>query len=618
VQVYFVVTFFGPLQARDSILQHMVYVETIDLASRGVVLPNDRVGMVIAQPYLSLTATEPYRCAPAAQAAQLACLDATLAVSRSASHGAGKTHFTVFPEYSIPGLDGVARISDAMQSAEWPTGTVVIGGTDGLSHDDFTTLAEQPNTHRNGTADDLTRITANEWVNCGITWVKRVDGVVERWLQPKLHPAWPEQAIQYQAMFQGQSVFTFKGQLENGSPYRFSTLVCFDWIATVANQKSWRWVVDHLRQQAQQADAELSLSWLFVIQHNRSPSHDTFLAEVAAFFDQTVVPTVRRERACLVLANTAGQSRPGRVDGFGGTSLVFTTQTLFSQSPCQPTFSNGGRRFRSSTLLNAYLDVFFRERGACIHSFVQVNPNSLNAGAAGRTIAVERAFVYPLNSIADPRTPSGPVPACVKWLNDELDTLPSLGDRYPDVVLAGTVQTAHNTTIGYLRVLQAQSAEHAVQLATCRAQKRDADDWDQTEAAALEHLVHTLDIFGMGCLTTIGTDPSHAIVTLNGQKIDLIAIRGDTHEVCIEHSKDFLPSLRRVVLLVSRDHDNTPWLRRFGSILEPEPARINDERKITEPQARSLHLGYFRLLDIFQSKATSTAVQEAIYAELVA
>jgi hypothetical protein len=37
----------------------MLHVETIDLSSRGVTLPGERIGMVIAQPFLSLTDTRP-------------------------------------------------------------------------------------------------------------------------------------------------------------------------------------------------------------------------------------------------------------------------------------------------------------------------------------------------------------------------------------------------------------------------------------------------------------------------------------------------------------------------------------------------------------------------------
>ena len=114
----------------------MVHIETIDLSPRNITLPRDRVGMVIAQPYLplvSLTAAEPYQCTRQARPQQLALLAETLAVARDARHGAGKTHFTVFPEYCIPGLDGIALVEAALRAVDWPSGTVVIGGTDALT-----------------------------------------------------------------------------------------------------------------------------------------------------------------------------------------------------------------------------------------------------------------------------------------------------------------------------------------------------------------------------------------------------------------------------------------------------------------------------------------------------
>ena len=195
-------------------------------------------------------------------------------------------------------------------------------------------------------------------------------------------------------MFKGSSVFAFKGLRDNGTQYHFSTLVCFDWIATLHGQMAWRWVLDALGQQV--APNELSLSWFFVIQCNDKPSHDAFLTEVSKFFDENSYPNVRRDRACLVFANSAGKIVPGPANAYGSTSLIFSQQAQFDQAPCHSTFSDGGRRFRSSTLLSAYKDVFLRERGACIHSFVQINPGSLVAGAAGRRLAIEKAFVFPL------------------------------------------------------------------------------------------------------------------------------------------------------------------------------------------------------------------------------
>ena len=103
-------------------------------------------------------------------------------------------------------------------------------GVDALSKQDFLTVAASARTYLDVVGNDLGRIAGNEWINCGITWVKGADGTVERWLQPKLSPAWPEQNVLYQDMFHGNSVFAFKGTLNNGTHYRFCSLVCFDWI----------------------------------------------------------------------------------------------------------------------------------------------------------------------------------------------------------------------------------------------------------------------------------------------------------------------------------------------------------------------------------------------------
>jgi hypothetical protein len=52
--------------------------------------------------------------------------------------------------------------------------------------------------------------------------------------------------------------------------------------------------------------------------------------------------------------------------------------------------------------------------------------------------------------------------------------------------------------------------------------------------------------------------------------------------------------------------------------LQPDTPRLNQDRNITDPSSGSLHLGYRKLLDIFQESPTATAVQGAINAELAA
>jgi len=381
----------------------MIHISRVDLSEREILLPHDRVGMVIAQPYLTLTEQEPFRTVAASKAELMADLTATMAVARAAPHQAEKTHFTVFPEYSIPGLDGIDLIDATLTDPQWPSGTIVIGGTEGLPKADFASLAGRAGSHLDTEYNGLEQIGPAEWVNCAIIWTKAGNGTVERWLQPKLWPAWDEQNITYQNMYRGKSIFSFKGNLSNGLKYRFSSLICFDWIASIEAKRAWRWALDDLGVQAAEAEAELALSWMFVIQRNPRPSHPSFLGEVASFFDGTILPSVRRERTCLAFANCAGKPAPGRSDIYGGTSLIFSQQTLFQEASSRPTVARGGPRFRASQLLNAFRDTYFREKGACIHSFVQINPDSVNAGPAHRTFAVDRAFVFPLSDTPDPR-----------------------------------------------------------------------------------------------------------------------------------------------------------------------------------------------------------------------
>ncbi len=596
----------------------MVHIESVDLA---VILPSGGVGMVIAQPFLTLTNIEPYRCTEQSKQQQIQMIRDTLEVARAVKHGAPKTHFTVFPEYSIPGLDGIALIDNALAQADWPTGTIVIGGIDALIKSEFSTLAGEDGTHLDTAHNNLNRIAQSEWVNCCITWVKDDNGCVNRWLQPKLAPAGPEQNIAYQSMFCGASVFMFKGTLESGTSFRFSSLICFDWIASVNNQKIWRWVLSDIEQQANNSQAELPLSWFFVIQCNPKPSHATFLTEVNEFFNQTNMPSVRRDRACLVFANSAGKSAPGRADDYGNTALLFAPQTLIAKTDCHPTFSNGGVRYRSNTLLDACRDVLFRERGACVHSFFQVNPGSLSAGPAGRTIALQKPFVFPLGGCHDPRAPSDPVPACIKWLNDELDNIQSLNVFYPQAQLSQSAGTVHNVTLAALRAIAPQSVQNAVLLASSETQKdSNADKWANHETQALEHLVHTLDIFDIGLTSpTVATDSAHATITLNGEGIYLLAILGSSHERCVEHSKQYLPMTRRRTLLVLRDRDNNPWSKRLsGSFLEVEQPLLGEDRNITDPASGTLHLGYCTLLNIFRQSATQADANGAINAALTA
>ncbi|MGO4660073.1 hypothetical protein AB4Z34_35740, partial [Ensifer sp. 2YAB10] len=343
-----------------------------------------------------------------------------LTVSRACAHGADRTHFTIFPECTLPGLAGVARVTAAMQAADWPTDTVVIGGVDGLTKDQFVELVQQPNTIYDSVGNRLDRVQAHQWVNCVVIWAKLSTGEVRSWVQPKLSPAWVELDVNYMSMYRGRSIYVFKGTHSNADvPYQFATLLCFDWIGATDAKRMWEWLLEGIATRAGELGGILPLTWLFVAQCNPLPSHASFMGQVGNFFDPARFPRVSRDETCLVMANVAGKGAPGKSERFGQSSVIVTSR--FERPKCMPTYGNGGAPQRGAGILENFRDAVFRERGACIHSFLVIHPSALPPGSAGRRFALREATVHPFNGVVDPRAPSGAVAAVIKWVNDELD-----------------------------------------------------------------------------------------------------------------------------------------------------------------------------------------------------
>jgi hypothetical protein len=594
----------------------MLHVEIVDLSTRGIRLPGDKVGIVMAQPRIVLSPTEPFHWQAPKKAHEMEVLSTTMDLAEATPHRLAKTHFTIFPEYSVPGIDGIALIEERIKRQSWPEGTVVMGGTDGLSKAEFESLSGSENTFV-VQADGLPgRIASDHWINCTVIWIKSSQGV-EKWLQPKIHPAWPEQNIRYQSMFQGNGVFVFKGMLESGAPFLFSTLTCFDWIALLEGKKIWRHLVESLSAIATNAGAELSLSWFFVLEHNPKPSHDDFLRDVSDFFNQTIITNVHRDRACVIFANSAGKDVPGAADEYGSSSLIFSPHSLFMLPTCAPTFSRGGERYRSSALLGMCKDTVFREGGACIHSFAQINPGSITPGAADRTIALTDASVFPMPGVVDPRAPSVSVPADVKWLNDELDSLNDLGRRNRGAALAASIEGKHRETVGELRTISAAAITYSIELATVTSSAKNADEWSSQETAGLKNLVETFDILRLGgAVTMAGQQPAHGTAVIDERTLDVISAEGETHEECHRHVMKIViaPRPRRQTVLISRDSDNNNYHKRQGSFLDEQSAKLGNEPDITDPASSWLHIGFRAILDAFQNAADVPALKRSLHA----
>ena len=596
----------------------MVAVVEVDLEALGVRLPRGEVAMVVAQPHVVFVPQEPFTWAPAERQRALDSIDETLAVSRNCPHGAGKTHFTVFPECTLPGLDGVDRITAAMQAAEWPTETVVIGGVDGLTKDQFVELVQKPNTTYDAVGNRLDRVLAHQWVNCVVTWAKLQTGEVHSWVQPKLSPAWVELNVNCMSMYRGSSIYVFKGIHSNADAvYQFATLLCFDWIGATDAKRMWEWLLDGIATRARQLGGNLPLTWLFVAQCNPAPSHPSFMSQVGLFFDPAQYPRVTRDETCLVMANVAGRGTPGQADKFGQ-SAVIVTPNRFLRPGCMPTYGNGGVSQRGADILENFRDAVFRERGACIHSFLVIHPSTLPQGSAGRRIALCEPTVHPFNGTHDPRAPSGAVPAVVKWMNDELDEpSKSLATKYTNLPLTSAAGAAHERAVGELRKLEAEALGSTLNFASITACKGTPDEWKVGEVHALKHLLHTFSILDVAHYpATFHGNGAQATIMKGETSLEVIAVMGASHEDCDKHVLNYLPAHRGQLVIISRDEDNNPWDPRFKSIYDQVPDEPSTEAKFTQPTSAIIRVGYRDMLDAYRNAANEAELKEALDAKL--
>ena len=591
--------------------RRLVRVIEVDLDQLGVRMPHAEVGMVIAQPFVDFTLEEPFLLKAELRDAAIAGIDATLSVARACAHGAEKTHFTIFPECTIPGLAGFDRIAVAMTEDRWPTSTVVIGGLDGLTRAQFGELIQRPNTMYDEAGSSLNHIRNDQWVNCCVTWVKLDSGEVRAWIQTKTVQAFVELNVRCQSMFKGTSIFLFKGRYADvNAPYRFATLICFDWIGIHGPRSVSEWLLHAMEQTAVETETQLPLNWLFVAQCNKGPSHESFMSQAHLFFNPQQYTRVLREGTCLVMANVAGSAAPGVAHQYGQTSVILATSKL-EKPQSLPTYCAGEFQ-RPGNPLGRYKDAVFRERGACIHSFLQLNPSALQLGSSGRRFALADATVHPFPGTEDPRAPAGLVPATVKWVNDELDDpKKSLEIKYPDLPLAGAAGAAHQRLVSSLRVLPSAALTTTVFVAT-PGTSRDPDTWEGNQSNAVKHVLHTFSILDVARYpATFHGKGAQATIMKGDASLEVVAVIGLNHEECDKHVMDQLPDHRGQLLVISRDEDNTSWDPRMRTLFD-QAAEMTSECNFTDPTSAVIRVGYRDVLNAYSDAANPAALKDAI------
>jgi len=539
-----------------------------------IVVPTEPIRMVLMQPFVRFpeNPTEPYRWDTAHVAAQKTAIENTLAISKGDENITPAT-FTVFPEYAIPGLEGVDVVDAGVRSAAWPPNTVVIAGVDGLHQSEYRTLCDGANSaYDEHNAPD--RVQATEWVNCCVTWVKMKDGSVQRWIQPKIRPAWPEQNIRHQMMYKGKGAYVFSAPVDGVDfECRFLTLICYDWVCKDAGRLVWNEVVGAL---AAQVVGFIQLHWVFVIQRNIDPNHCTFLENTRDCFNNAVNPRVDRTHAAIVLANVAAGPAPCRALKGGFSAIVYRAGSPFNGKGCLPSVSTRWAKHRGAGTLGAFTDAVFRECGECVHSFHVRIPNLVDGSPADRHPPVESAATYVVIGDTDPRRPNGPVPAAVKWVNDELDLLECLtGSRPPQSKdVAQHTKVAHEECVGVYRVLSDKRLVHRMERATSQwfkeangkrqVVRRDADDWATDELTALTNQVHVLALLTLayGGSIDVSAQELHALLRrYESPCLSIAVVSGPTHIAVARYVRENIAPINHAVLIVSCDEAKSPLVR---------------------------------------------------------
>jgi hypothetical protein len=514
-------------------------------------MPSDEVRIVAMQPFIRFQPApeEPFRWSNDAVEMQLAAIHRTLDTARD-GFGGRFANFTLFPEYAIPGLAGVAAINDRISANDWSNESIIIAGVHGIPKAEYRDLCDVLSAHVSQ-ANAPDSVPDDKWVNCCVIWVKDREGVIRKWVQPKVRPAWPEMNVTCNDMFCGSYLYVFECQYEPSDyPCRFVTMICFDWVASVAGNTVCKELLSKLNQLWTQSQPPLD--WVFVVQCNTKPNHFSFLNSTYQFLTDPTYPFVQRDKAVVVHANTAVSRYPARTGKGGFSACVFSPSAQFDCKCCRPTVCMQPSSLRANKTLERCHDIVFREMGECIHTFTVRVPRFVTPDATDRTYPLSSAHVYATCETTDPRLCGGSVPAAVKWVNDSLDVIKRLSaTELADCSLNVNAKAIEPDIIAGMRKSDGHTASDCVNWALCsfshKKESRDeihrqnADLWEADEANAIEHVFHSLTCIGLSYNLTFESALLHGTIQVDEDIVQVIAIFGDTPEDCRIHYDQRIP-----------------------------------------------------------------------------
>jgi hypothetical protein len=550
----------------------MITVQEIELPLR---IPSASINMVFMQPYIEFETPhrEPYKWSQQARGDQLKAIERTLELAARPTQEE-RAHFTVFPEYSVPGLDGINLIDEVIHREGWRNESVIIAGIDGLTKGEYNVLCS-PDTTRIAESNAPDRVSDHEWINCCVTWTKDKDGHILRWVQPKIRPAQLEKMTPCKDMFQGSSIFLFKCSYERPASYpcRFFPLICYDWVVKINGISVWEAVLSRISEIWD--NNPNPIHWVFILQQNIDPNHDLFLDSTYNFLmsDSSKYQAVERHFAAVILVNNAAEINPCR-DGRGGfTSFVFHPDAPFDCTACRPTICMQPEKLRHAKKLSRCKDILFREMGACIHSCRVRVPKFVTSDPTDRTYPIE-AEVYGLVTKDDPRLPGGPVPASVKWINDDIDVIHNIASAdMSGAPLQEDAGRAHSFVATNLRYVEAQGLTDRIRKATATKNPHfdNVDSWENAEHEALEHMLYTLSALGICHDLNIADSTLHGTLQLPHGICQVVAVRGQSHDQCRRHFDETVGGMiHDPIILITRDPSNLqPTLAELSTIFDP-------------------------------------------------
>jgi len=248
--------------------------------------------------------------------------------------------------------------------------------------------------------------------------------------------------------------------------------------------------------------------------------------------------------------------------------------------------------------------------GECIHAFTVRVPRFVTPDVTDRTCPLPLAYVYATRDSLDPRLCGMPVPAAVKWISDALDGIePVSATALTGCPLKANAEVIEPTIITAMRATDGHAASDSVNWATCsfshhnesrnEVHRLNADLWGTNEVDALKHVLHSLTSLGLAYNLAFESAVLHGAVQNDEGVVQVVAIRGDTHQDCRLHYDKHIPHHGTdPVLVIAHDHDN----------LVPTPEEYS---RIYETQTDSglVFLDYQTLIDKCRNAADSNMLK---------